>query len=61
LVTDFGKQVRLFDQMRRKRHRMVYEVAGLVSKSEAEQAITFAQSFIDHITDQITGQKRLLT
>lgn len=59
LGTSFGKQVRLFDQMRRKRHRVVYEVAGLVSKSEAEQAINFAQSFIEHISELITGQKRL--
>lgn len=30
-------QVDLFDQMRRKRHRLVYEMAGLVSRQEAEQ------------------------
>lgn len=59
LGSSFGKQVQLFDQMRRKRHRVVYEVAGLVSRSEAEQAINFAQSFIDQITELITGQKRL--
>ena len=59
LGANFGKQVRLFDQMRRKRHRVVYEVAGLVSKAEAEQAINFAQEFIDHITELIQGQKRL--
>ena len=53
------KQVRLFDQMRRKRHRVVYEIAGLVSKSEADQAIQFAQSFIDHISELITGQNKL--
>jgi uncharacterized protein (UPF0332 family) len=39
LGTGFSKQVRLFDQMRRKRHRVIYEVAGLISKSEADQAI----------------------
>jgi uncharacterized protein (UPF0332 family) len=53
----FGKQVHLFDQMRRKRHRVVYEVAGFISKTEAEQAINFAQSFIDQITEIIFGQK----
>lgn len=59
LDKSFGKQVRLFDQMRRKRHRIVYEVAGLISKSEAEQAIHYAQSFIEQISELITGQTRL--
>lgn len=27
----FEKQIRLFDQIRRKRHRVIYETAGLVS------------------------------
>ena len=60
LGTNYDKQVRLFDQMRRKRNRVVYEVAGLISKSEAEQAIDFAQSYIEQISELITGQKRLL-
>jgi hypothetical protein len=29
------RQVALFDQMRRKRHRLVYEMVGLVSHQEA--------------------------
>lgn len=60
LGAGFGKQVRFFDQMRRKRHRVVYEVAGLVSKIEAEQAIQFSQNFIGQITELITGQERLM-
>lgn len=55
----YRSQVRLFDQMRRKRHRVVYEVAGVVSKAEAEQAISFAKGFIDHIVELITGQGKL--
>lgn len=54
----YTAQVQLFDQMRRKRHRVIYEVAGLVSRQEAEQAIAFAQEFVDKITEIITGQKR---
>ena len=34
-------QISLFDQMRRKRHRLVYEMVGLVSHQEAEQALHF--------------------
>ena len=55
LGASFEQQVRLFDQMRRKRHRVVYEAAGLVSKPEAEQAILFAQRFIDQIAGLIPG------
>jgi uncharacterized protein (UPF0332 family) len=59
LGASHGKQVHLFDQMRRKRHRVIYEVAGLISKAEAGQAIVFAQEFIDHITELIRGQGKL--
>jgi len=59
LGTEYASQVRLFDQMRRKRHRVIYEVAGLVSKKEAEQAISFAREFVEKIIEIITGQGRL--
>jgi uncharacterized protein (UPF0332 family) len=52
-------QLALFDQMRRKRHRLVYEVAGLVSQQEAEQALTFARFFVEEIRLLISGQPRL--
>ncbi len=54
-----GKPVRQFDQMRRKRHKVIYEAAGLVSHSEAEQAITFAIGFVESILELISGQARL--
>jgi uncharacterized protein (UPF0332 family) len=59
LGSNYAGQVRLFDQMRRKRHRLIYEAAGLVSKKETEQAITFAKEFVEKITTIITGQNRL--
>ncbi len=34
-----------FDQMRRKRNRTVYEVAGRIGASEAEQAASFAREY----------------
>lgn len=49
-------QVRLFDQMRRKRHRVIYEAAGLISKKEAEQAIDFAEVFVDKIAAIISSK-----
>jgi uncharacterized protein (UPF0332 family) len=59
LGTEFGAQVQLFDQMRRKRHRVIYESAGLVSKKEAEQAIAFAREFVEKIVEIVTGQSKL--
>lgn len=38
---------------------MPYEIAGLVSKKEAEQAITFAKEFVGKITEIVTGQSSL--
>lgn len=59
LGSNYAPQARMFDQMRRKRHRVIYEVAGLVSKQEAEQAIGFAKEFVEKITEIITGQSKL--
>jgi uncharacterized protein (UPF0332 family) len=55
----YRRQVNLFDQMRRKRHRLVYETVGLVSRQEAEQALVFAKAFVEDIRLWITGQRRL--
>lgn len=60
LGQNFSDQVRLFDQMRRKRHKIIYEVAGLITKKEAEQAVNFAQTFVALITEIITGQSRII-
>lgn len=40
---EFQHQIVLFDQMRRKRNRLVYDVTGLVSRQEVQQALTFAR------------------
>lgn len=59
LGASHGASVRFFDQMRRKRHKVIYEVSGLVSGKEAEQAVEFAEKFVQQITEIITGQRRL--
>jgi len=59
LGSDRRQQLALFDQMRRKRHRLIYEMAGLVSQQEAEQALAFAKAFVEEIRLLITGQPRL--
>ena len=49
-------QIAIFDQMRRKRHKIIYEMAGLVSKQEAEQGIAFAKNFVEEIRLVISKQ-----
>ncbi len=53
---EYRKEVALFDQMRRKRNRLIYESVGLVSQQEAEQALAFARKFVKKTRLLITGQ-----
>ena len=59
LGLSFATQVHRLDQMRRKRHRVIYDVSGLIGKAEAEQAITFAHDFLEQLQSIITGQPGL--
>lgn len=59
LGEDHASYSALFDQMRRKRHRLIYETVGLVSRPEAKQALAFAKSMVDEISRLITGQMPL--
>ncbi len=56
LEPEYEQQVALFDQMRRKRHRLIYEAVGLVSRQEAEQALAFAKTLVGEIEMLITDQ-----
>jgi uncharacterized protein (UPF0332 family) len=56
LGEDYARESALFDQMRRKRNRLIYETVGLVSRQEAEQALEFAKSVVDEVSRLITGQ-----
>jgi len=51
-----AKDVSLFDQIRRKRHRAIYERTGLVGKNEVEGALTFARKFVAKM-DQLTEEE----
>jgi len=42
--------VNVFNRMRKKRHRVVYEEPEIVSKDEAENAIKFAEEFVDKVS-----------
>lgn len=59
LSPEYKRQTALFDQMRRKRNRLVYETVGLVSRQEVDQALAFARTFVEEIRLLVTGQPRL--
>jgi uncharacterized protein (UPF0332 family) len=59
LGKEFFPQVAVFDRMRRTRNRSVYEMDGMISKQEAQDAVTFARSFVDLIRERTTGQMSL--
>jgi uncharacterized protein (UPF0332 family) len=47
------KYVAFFDQMRRKRHRTVYETTKLIGEREAKQALVLAHDFVQLLTGLI--------
>lgn len=55
----YSSQINQFDQMRRKRHRLVYETSGIVSKTEAQLNIDFCERFIKDIESLIVTQPNL--
>lgn len=59
LGADYARESALFEQMRRKRNRLIYETVGLVSRQEAEQALDFAKTIVDEISRLVTGQLRM--
>ena len=53
LGAKYSNKVDLFDDMRRKRHRVIYEKAGVVSRYEAEHAIKTAEEFVKQIDEKM--------
>ncbi|OGO18908.1 MAG: hypothetical protein A2Z14_11185 [Chloroflexi bacterium RBG_16_48_8] len=49
LVDKGANEVSLFDTMCRKRHRAIYEKAGLVGKNEIEGVLDFDRKFVAKI------------
>jgi uncharacterized protein (UPF0332 family) len=47
------RMIMVINGMRKKRHRIVYEEMDIVSKNEAEQAVRWAEEFVNIITDLI--------
>lgn len=53
LGEDFRDEISLFDRMRLTRHKVIYDVAGIISEHEAKQAFEFAQRLIKIIKEHI--------
>ena len=47
LGEEFKEDIHIFDKMRSKRHRVVYDISGLISQAEAKQAFTFAVRYVE--------------
>ena len=45
----FQNEIHIFDKMRSKRHRVIYDVSGLVSQAEARQALDFAVRYVEMV------------
>ncbi|MFH1286003.1 MAG: HEPN domain-containing protein [Candidatus Micrarchaeota archaeon] len=56
LVRESGFLVKLFDKMRVRRHRVIYEERGTVSKSEAEDAVRKAEEFVGVVKEKLKAR-----
>jgi uncharacterized protein (UPF0332 family) len=57
LGTKMQGKIEQFDDMRKKRHRAVYEKAGIVSEFEAKHAIESAEAFLSKIEEKIRAAR----
>ncbi len=57
LGTEFRNLIALFNRMRRKRHQAIYDVTGLISRLEAEQALATAEEYLVRLRDEIRTKK----
>ena len=49
LGRDFESLTRQFNQMRQKRNKLIYDIGGLVSHSDAEEAFKAAEKYLEKI------------
>jgi uncharacterized protein (UPF0332 family) len=53
----FQDEIYIFDKMRSKRHRVIYDVSGIISLKEASQAFEFAVKFVDKVLELVGIEK----
>jgi hypothetical protein len=49
----FHNEIYIFDKMRSKRHRVIYDVSGIISQKEAHQAFEFTVKFVDKVVELV--------
>ena len=49
----FHNEIYIFDKMRSKRHRVIYDVSGIISQKEARQAFEFTVKFVDKVVEMV--------
>lgn len=49
----YQEEMELFDRMRVRRNRVVYDVSGSISRLEADEAFTFAQDFVMRVRELV--------
>lgn len=49
----FQDEIHIFDKMRSKRHRVIYDVSGLISRAEARQAFDFAVRYVEIVGEML--------
>ena len=54
-----GRLIIVMNGMRKKRHRIIYEEMDIVSKDEAEQAVRWAEEFVNRVDKLIDRTKSL--
>ena len=52
---EFAELIGYFDRIRTKRHRAIYDVAGLITETEAKNLFAKAQSFVKLIRGKLGG------
>jgi uncharacterized protein (UPF0332 family) len=53
----YGRLVGYFDRMRVKRHRAIYDVAGLITETEARNLFAKAEDFVKLVRERLRGAR----
>jgi uncharacterized protein (UPF0332 family) len=57
LGEEYRTLVNKFQRMRRKRHKFIYEIEGVISKTEAKESIDSAKKLIEGINETVKGKR----
>lgn len=58
LDEEFGSLISYFDRMRTKRNQAIYDVAGLITETEARSILKHAEKFVRAVEGMLRGSDR---